>query len=329
MFKPLKHIILVSMILFACGASIRSQTESLKCAYCAKEIQGEYIRYNGKNYHPACYEKIAPRCALCGALLQSEYIEVEGKLYHESCYLENVAPRCDICGQPIAGEYIVDFWGNKYHPVHQEQLPRCIYCNRLISDNTTNGGVEYADGRRVCRLCYNSAVLSDEQVESIAFSVRACLKKYAIEVDMASIPVRLIDQPTLMKLYGEDNPHSHGFCQYQEKSINGKVISRSNTIYILHGLPQRIFEGVLAHEMMHAWVNLNSVRRSDLWLNEGAANYASYLIHSQYSDKWSEYLINNLRQNPDKIYGGGFRKVEKIVQINGIDYLLSLLRQSN
>ncbi len=325
MHSRLITYLLLAALLIGLVVPVAAQ-KVIKCAHCGKPITGEYIVYKGKIYHKQCYQKIAPRCAHCGEILKGDCVEAEGKGYHRQCYINYVADRCAVCGKPILGKYIIDNWGNRYHQRHEGKLPACVYCGRIICENITGGGVKYDDGRNVCNLCLEKAVF-EEDVDKIIREVTVALKKKGILIDMSDVPVNLVDKSTLNRLSGTSaSVREMGFCRCQEVSVIGRKVRQMNTIYVLYGLPRRVFESTLAHEMMHVWMNRNAEKRPKPRLAEGAANYAAYLVLSSSSDKMSQMLIKNMREDSDPIYGNGFRSVDKYIKRKGLASFLQYVR---
>ncbi len=319
----MRKLLNIALLSFLLNFPVTSQT-IIKCRYCGKRIIGKYVVYQGENYHFGCYEIVVPRCQHCGEPLEGEYIEYEGRKYHESCYMNFVALRCDLCGKPLRGKYIEDFWGTKYHPEHT--VDRCEYCSRIISKNTTGGGFIYPDGRKICALCDRTAIMDGDDVDPVCENLESFFASQGIRVDIDRIPVHLVDRETLAVLSKDYSSNELGFCHYEKTTINGRTASQSNTIYVLYGLPLRTFEGVLAHELMHAWINLNARRQPSPQLNEGSANYLAYLVYSRYDDKLARHLMANIAESEDPIYGDGFRMVKKYVDNYGFRALLKRLK---
>lgn len=337
---------------------VTAAESSLKCFHCGKPVAGTYVNYDGHQFHESCFKKIAPRCAHCDEMLTASYVELDGRLYHKKCYQKHIAPRCgvcgkvlsrefiksedgayhkdcykesvalrcDICDKPFEGAYKIDFWGVKFHAEHQSEYLTCDYCKRIICQNTTGGGVTYDDGRNICNLCHSQRIDDPRVVRTIVDQTLVILLRYGIEVDMSDVPVRLTDMDGLVRLSGNiPNPKEKGICLYEINTLGKRVVNRKNEIYILSGMPLLSFESVLAHEMMHVWMNLNCAKRLDPGLCEGTANFASYIVLSQYSNKMSQFLIDNMRNDPDTIYGDGFRIVERQVDRHGLSSFLKYL----
>ena len=317
--------LLITAILLGTAVPVVAQSD-IKCAACGKKITGDYVVYSGKIYHKGCYQQIAPRCVHYGEILSGECVEAEGKPYHQECYINNAAEHCAVCGEPILGSYRVDFWGNKYHAEHEAAHPACDYCGRVVCERVTGGGVNYDDGRKVCNICLQSAVF-EEDIEPLILDVARILDDNGLRVDMKDVPVNLVDMKTLARLSGMTaNTRELGFCRCNETKMLGKKVRQMNMIYLLYGLPKRVFESALAHEMMHVWMNRNAEMRPKPLLAEGAANYASFIVLSQRDDKMARLLIKNLQEDPDLIYGLGFRSVRKYIDRKGLPAFIDYLR---
>ncbi len=355
----LRPKVILFLLCFAISVSSLAQTK--RCAVCRDKITGKYIAFDGKYYHPACYDRIAPRCAVCkekldgrfikvdgktyhedcynrkaaprcevcGKTINGQYLEKDGRKYHKDCYLDNKAPRCAICDKPITGKYIEDHWGNIYHENHERELIKCEYCGRLICSEITGGGHEYSDGRSVCNLCYASAVKNESAVKRLSADVARDLRRSGIEIDLNSVSVQLVDLNELRKISGNPLPREMGFAHCEQKTRLNKIVWTKCKVYVLSGLPETLFEGILAHELMHVWTGQNCRHETNVVLAEGSANYASYLIYKRRTGNLAKVHIENLFENPDPIYGNGFRMVYKYIEENGLKNLLDGLRRDS
>lgn len=239
---------------------------------------------------------------------------------------------CAACGGVIGpGRYLVDQWGDAYHPEHAN-IPRCIYCGRGISPYTTHGGVRYPDGRVVCNVCNATAVLDKTTAEELERAVEAQLgAELGLEFHTQDIPVRLVDQATLDRLFGEqDLPqdgHINGLTTKRwVKDGYGKVISRKVSIAILYALPRVVFERTIAHELMHVWMFLDGEPTHAPALEEGVCNLVSYDLLGTQHTKLASILRENMWRSPSVDYGAGMRRAARYEQAHGFDGLITMLR---
>jgi hypothetical protein len=123
-----------------------------------------------------------------------------------------------------------------------------------------------------------------------------------------------------------------GFCQSWEESefVNHKLSKKiiKHTIYVLNGIPSINIEGIIAHELMHIWITENTKNNLSDRLREGSCNFISYLyLNSQRSTK-AELIIKLMEDDPDEVYGGGFRKVKSQFEFQNINRLLDYLKSN-
>ena len=326
----MKKITLIFSFFILFTLSINSQ--SLKCAYCGQPIKQSYIVFEEKPYHDSCYRNfVQPRCAKCNQPIDGKFIMKDGKKYHEKCYNQSVALRCDLCGEVINGEYIIDYWGNNYHAYHEGSESRCDYCGRFISGNLSRGGLKYNDGRVICGLCEATSVKSLTKAQSVLSSVKNSLQSFGVSINLYRIGLKLVDKNELKSIAVENGRYTdpRGFAKYSYWKTNGVTSKQEFTIYILNGMPQKDFEAVAAHELMHIWQYINSPEKLEPQLAEGSAEYVSFLHMSKQYDDYSKYIVYKIENNDDNIYGDGFRRVKSIVDKKGFNYLLNHLRKSN
>jgi len=265
------------------------------------------------------------RCDYCGEPIVGDYIVVDSHPYHPACYENHVALRCAVCGQVINGEYYVDFWGNTVHAYHKGVEPQCDYCGRFISDYTTGGGFRYGDGRIVCKLCEKTAVEDSATVDTLRGEITSIFNEIGIEIEDHYLPISLIDRSAMTRL---DDGHidPNGYTYIEKTTSLGVTLERRLDIFLLDGMPRLHTIATLAHELMHVWISDNSPDDMDAALLEGSCNYAAYLVLQRYPVKESEYIQKTFSEEPDTIYGGGFRHVTDYAEKHGIAGWLSYLK---
>jgi hypothetical protein len=278
--------------------------QNLKCTYCNKEITGKYIVVDGKPYHKNHF-----KCANCGKTITGNYYKKNGNYYDKNCFEKLFMPKCAVCNKPINGEYYTDLYGMKIHKYHENELPRCDNCNRIISERTTHGGVKYKDGRNICNLCYAKKLSTQAEYEKSLKKVVARLSNYKLKFDVENIKLKIVNLKELQKISGNKYSKSiQGFTKTKIEYFFGKK-TYTHTIYILSDIPAKYAESTIAHELMHTWLSKNIKNKLSPQLEEGSCNYISYTyLKSDYSED-AKNIIKQLKHNPDKIYGDGFRKV--------------------
>jgi hypothetical protein len=223
--------------------------------------------------------------------------------------------------------YFRDFWGNTVHSRHKGEVPQCEYCQRFISDKISRGGVKYDDGRIVCGICAQNKISDVTAAESILRSLQDVLKKYGIDTKGISIPLSLVNKNTMTELAGGFHADPLGFTHYEKTTYSDQPIAiKTYKMYMLTGLPQFECIGALAHELMHVWLFVNNITDIDPALREGSCNIASWLVLQRYRDRKAKFILENMQSDPDPVYGGGYRRMKKYVDQQGVSNWLAYLK---
>ena len=278
------------------------------CAVCGKAIDGQWVLADGQQYHTTCFkEKIELRCTVCGKPINGVYAKDNQGVYHESCFKNTRLERCVICNQPIEGDHLVDSWGQSSHHSHQgKQVMLCDSCGRIISP-ASKSGFRYKDGRVICGICNATAVTHVKIIKPILVELSKMLSSVGIGPVSPQIPVTLVDRMTLIReSRGNDKENTRGFTKSIIRIENGKTLSFQHRIFILHGLPMTEFKGVLAHEMIHVWLNENRMKMS-AQETEGFCNLGIFLVNEKERSDFARVLQDQMEQNGDAIYGEGYR----------------------
>jgi hypothetical protein len=242
--RPRFLLLIVVLLLIAGSAS-----GEIMCHQCGYIIDGAYVRAEGHYYHPEHFA-----CGHCGRTIDGDYIVYEDKNYHGSCYRMNVALRCSLCDQIINGTYIQDYWGNNYCKFHEGQNKQCEYCHRFISEELTGGAVTYNDGRHVCRICQNSAVTDEDDIQEYMEKVADVMSDYGIDVDLDKLDLHMVDIKEMQKRTGQKYHTLQGYADYREHSgLFGLIKDEDVSIYVLWGMPEADVVATLAHELTHIW----------------------------------------------------------------------------
>ena len=299
------------------------------CNYCHKPITGEYIEINGKYYHPDHF-----KCDYCHKTIKgNQFIKKDGKYYHEKCFFNHIVPKCAVCGKPIKGEYLKNYWGQIYHPRHQNHLTKCEYCGRIIKHPHTD-----ENGFYVCDLCKRKEITELYEAKDIIDKINRILYKKDIEIDLSNIDIHLITLSEMKKISKNPNITSDNKGMAEYKIIKtGETEKKNYNIYLLKNMPKYTFVEVAAHELMHIWIYENGEKEQEPALVEGSCNYASYLVLTelkkkdqfrllQLNDKYIDYSITTLQNNNDPIYGDGYRRIKKYAAKYGIFMWLNYLK---
>lgn len=270
------------------------------CHSCQKPIRGSFQQHKKGFYHSTCYQQVMGLvCQVCQEVLGAQWLESKGKKYHQPCLQKASEHQCDVCGEGILGSYIIDSWGNKGHDSHS----CCSSCGRLISKKTSKGGFAYEDGRFICGFCDKTVVHRSWTINRCKRKILKQLLKVGFKDIPADVPIQLVDQNEFTRRTNSLHVKGLTVTQTQQGTMQHKI-------YILHGLPQIEFEAILAHELLHVWQNEHGFKISSRH-SEGLCNLASYWICQQEKSELALHLMENLKKNPDPIYGQGFRLMLK------------------
>ena len=306
--------------------------EHFLCAFCGNPIlDTQFYKDGGNYYHPDHYaQHIAPKCAFCGQPIIGEYIKSEGKTYHKDHYDQHIALKCDFCGLTINGDYTKTFWGESYHKYHDGNVDKCDYCSRYISDSGTGGGVRYNDGRNICGICLATVVNDYALAQHLFRDVKKELRGYGIDINWDDIGFYLVDRNYISQLSNENRviEQQTGFTYHRFETLNGQIRSRKFDVYILNGMPEINFISTAAHELMHVWLYLNASYDMDKSLSEGSANFASYLVLRNRKVDRARFLIENLENDRDPVYGDGYRRVKQFVGTRGMNGWIGYLKNN-
>ncbi len=309
------------ILFFFVAVSAIGQTP--KCNFCKKPIDGKYIVVDGNAYHQNHF-----KCANCNRPIEGEYTAKNGKYYDKKCFTKLYSLKCSICSEPINGEYLIDDFGLKYHKYHEAESIRCDNCNMLIYEKTTRGGVKYSDGRNICTICKNKKLNSISEYERSFKQVISRLNNYGLRFNRSTIKLKIVDLNELQKV--SQNGHSkniRGFT-YTYVETSGSKKTFRHTVYILNGIPPKYAEATIAHELMHIWISVNIGHKLSPQLEEGSCNYISYTyLKSDYSSD-AKNIIKQLQNNPDKIYGDGYRKVYDKFRGRDFNLFLNYLKKN-
>ncbi len=297
--------------------------KGVTCDHCGNVLEERWIVFEKGKYHSECYQRfMRPKCGICGSPIDGEYTTEKGEKFHLNCYKGHKLPKCDVCLQPLEGRFIVDPWGARSHEKHGKKTISCDSCARIISNNTSKGGFRLGDGRIVCGFCTESAVDTSDVANRIAPLVMRVLAEAGVSGFPTNFPIYLTDSRKLKKLSDSKNPdNARGVTRSNINYLDHRKISSSHAIHILYGLPRLEFEGVLAHELLHVWLNEREIKMS-VRMTEGFCNLGSYLIYNKDASRFAKILLERMDNNPDPNYGKGFRKMKKKLQKTGWERLL-------
>ncbi|RJP75219.1 MAG: protein DA1 [Desulfobacteraceae bacterium] len=303
------------------------KTMGLVCARCGKLLGDKWQVLGDQKFHAACLkehlQQTRLKCDICGKPITSKYTKDQSRNYHIDCFRNFKLHKCVVCQRPIEGRMMIDPWGNQAHEKHGDNRTiACSSCMRIISNKTSKGGYRYTDGRTICGFCRPTVVEKSDEVMKSRNTVLAVLHSIGITDIPTTIPVHVVDMEHL-KQYSKSRhtPNSKGFTTCMVSYRNDRTVSRKQSIYILNGLPLSEFNGVLAHEIMHVWLNEKDIKLTDPE-TEGFCNLGTMKVYQEDGSKFAMILLENMEKDSDPLYGDGYRDMKKKVQMMGWDKLI-------
>lgn len=246
---------------------------------------------------------------------------------------------CAVCGKLLfGGRFAIDAWDNIFCADHRQEYSPCSTCSRLICPRLTGGGVTYADGRQVCNQCRRTAIDTKEQAKPYVEHIAAWLYKIGLRFKGLILKIDLKDareiaqaQVPLLGMGDRSSPtgmgkgHILGYISRGKQIYNLGLKERRlvKGVTILSGLPRELFEGVVAHELGHAWLFLGKVDNLPPWQEEGFCNLLSYILHREHPTPEANFCLRVLEEDPNPVYGDGFRRVRAIFKKHGFGESLS------
>jgi hypothetical protein len=210
---------------------------------------------------------------------------------------------CNYCGTGISGYYYKDVWNNCNHISHYDgKSILCSCCSGLINPNVYPKPELLQDGRYICGYCNYNAIKNDSQKQDVFNYVLAIYRQGKIEFPLNRLKLNLANKHEMEKrnklMLGYTTAKFKTFAKTQYK------------LEVLSGLDKTLFAGVLAHELMHVLIFEQNINLS-LEKTEGLCELASFFIYKNFKSVVAENRIMSIEENPDPIYGDGFRDMKK------------------
>lgn len=282
----------------------------------AKQTESSHIPYDMHTY-----------CCVCHKPLSQLVIKIDETRYcHFKCIEKIVSTGvCAICEAPIKEDYFSDIWKNEFCTHHFYQKPDiCFSCERIVHPYLNNIGAVHHDGRITCSECNVTAVNDIQQVGISFKAVLSELEKINIVIDWNNILIYLCDSNTLNKIA---NIQSEDYW-----NVRGVMIERITLddqklfeIQILSGLPRIDFESVLAHELIHVWIESNNLLIPDRDI-EGICNLGAFLMLRKDNSPHARLLLKRLNNDVSIKYGNSFRRMrKKLIGYGWLKFIKELL----
>jgi hypothetical protein len=275
------------------------------CHHCREPISREHVFALAVYWHPDHF-----LCQRCRRRIGDEaFIEEDGKPYHVEC----VAPRCACCGQLCIGHYQKDRDQVPYCGACAEKAKGCIHCGRMI-----------CPGKRECRVCASSAIVSETDAQGQVAAVLDWVRRQGVPIrqNAGDIELKLVRAETLSHRFGAVRHVGETIVRFLE--FRG-VRRYSVSVTLAVPMPQTLFRGVAAHELGHVWMMTENISQLSQSEAEGFCELLAYLFYLSEASAQSKRLAAGMFENPDPIYGKGFRMVHQVYEKRGLDRIVRAL----
>ncbi|MGE3728615.1 MAG: protein DA1 [Candidatus Sericytochromatia bacterium] len=304
------------------------------CDSCKKPLEKSFVPRGERLYHGECHDKLfTPKCSECGLPIQGSYTKDERGRYHTDCYRQLHNLVCSLCQEAIEGSYLYDGWGQKAHPEHdQHPTGQCHVCARLMSPAATTGSKVLSDGRLLCSFCHSAEIHDFRQIQAAKLDVIAQMQAVGFDYIPDYIQVKLDEDQQLVnqRLRASATGNIHGYTRTAQRNIPGYGLILEHGIHVLSGLPKVAFKGVLAHELLHVWINERPLKHLSHEQVEGFCNLGSALICQNAlkheGDELARVLLQRMDEDPDPAYGNGYRAMAWRLEQMGWPALLQALQ---
>ena len=223
---------------------------------------------------------------------------------------------CTLCGDPLGLRVRVDSEGKRFC-LHHGLEPLCRDCGRL-------GGRLTSDGAWLCQACEACGVRGEGHARAILEQVRRDLQALGFHFPAAPLPVRLVHAREL----------NSGSDTRVQRICEGQIHSRhweNGTFEVLgisiqRGLPPVSCGRVLAHELGHVWLLRAGFAALPPLKSEGLCELCAWLWMTCRKRPAAAFKIRGMEDNPDPVYGAGFRAALNIYRVGGLASLGPWLR---
>lgn len=217
--------------------------------------------------------------------------------------------RCAACAGPLTGVQYVALTGEVFCTRHAGERS-CVCC----------GLPEQPDLDRavaLCRRCAATSVRTQPEVKRVLPPITAQLRALGIATTRR-VRVRLADASEIDHAFG-GNPHVLGATLASGVDVIDLMIRRD--------LPAIMFGCVVAHETMHVYLAQQNFGDLPDTAAEGLCELLAYAWARRQDGVLAAAQRRQIEENPDPVYGDGFRQAKAAVARFGVRRTLDHLKK--
>lgn len=218
---------------------------------------------------------------------------------------------CTTCGRMLLGRVFVSAWGKPFCDRHAS-LPRCRGCQLPLEPPPR-------ERLPLCADCRPVAVGTQGEVKHVLPPLAQEIRALGVRL-RSRTHVRLVDPSEL--------PSTH---PGQAGEVAGLTLLSGTSaveIRVLRGLTPARFGSVVAHETMHAYLFERGFPCTHPPSEEGMCELLAHEWVRRRKGPLFRWEQDRLEQNPDPVYGNGFRAARSSVERQGIVETLRTLRRT-
>jgi Protein DA1 len=232
--------------------------------------------------------------------------------------------RCTVCDRPPIGAAVRSLRGELTCAAHPT-VNSCAFCGRPAVRRTDHGWRDLGGEIVRCPSCAVDAVETAEHVRGSLRDIRQTLADLGFSLRTR---VRVVPS-TVDELHGGAPLGGSGIHLGTTEMIRTDARSAQVTVIrVLAGLPATVFGQVVAHELGHAWLAQFGARPGDIAVEEGVCELISYAWLKRANTPYAHGLREQIRLNPDPVYGAGFRLVHAATHRHGLKTIITSLATS-
>ena len=301
------------------------------CKSCSQPILGNHLNALNVDWHPEHF-----CCAFCHEPITEEHFFVyKAAPYHSSCYENNLAPRCTICHKALTGKHQRNEWGDHFCSDHAKELAPCSYCGRLVPDATKRLRRRAVEDIS-CATCAATAIENIDQARLQLPQLIEWVETQGVYFRHKTFRIEVLDRAAFStREGGRRDPLG---LTTSTRYLRNKHIdhARVESVAILQGLPLTLFAGVCVHELGHVWLVQHNIVNLPLMDEEGFCELLAYRYYSETppavapdepanSPNAAHFYARRIAENPNPVYGDGFRKVQRLADRVGFAQIIKAL----
>ena len=361
----------------------------LHCDYCGHLLEQEWTQHDGRKYHPSCYTHfVQVKCVVCNQGMEGAWTITDpfGNVAHAQHHHHHHPHHPHDTTTTTTTPTATCASCQRILTQHDNPLPQQLRDGRVICG--------YCAATAVTTSAQISVALQDvmQQLQAVLGGVQGVNSINDNDDDnhhqqqhqqqqqttttnhngwQGQIHIHLADRQALAQQAQQAGclAHSHGNSNFHGLTTTTRITTALATlpqtfttmeheIVLLRSLPELQFRGVLAHELLHVWLNEAGLSPAHApQLVEGFCNLGSWLIYKreaarhearpqalqrhsplarhphtrkeQTNAALANVLLQQLQQDPDVVYGDGYRTMRQILQQQGWHGVLTKLAQAS